>query len=287
MRQVLIDALRAAAPELIGLPIAMRPIPAGQDPVWWSSSAVLGDEFVAKFAWSEPAARRLGHEIGVLRALAESAVPFLPEVVVGSTDPVLLVTRRVPGSSLFDVIDSIDRDRAGAQLARFLTALHQPATQARVEAEVGELRMPYAQLDTETIREKIDRWVRPDQVGRVRSWCDWIDETTSQPAPRVLVHGDLHGDNQVWQRDELRVVVDFETAGVADPEFDLRAIPGTGPGVDCSSGPCGTTARCRSSGSWPGICATRSATCSGAAKPESTSRTIARRRNGSSISTPG
>jgi hypothetical protein len=50
----------------------------------------------------------------------------------------------------------------------------------------------------------------------------------------VLVHGDLHGDNQVWNRDELQLVVDFETVGAAEPEYDLRTFPGPGmgPGVE-------------------------------------------------------
>jgi aminoglycoside phosphotransferase (APT) family kinase protein len=50
----------------------------------------------------------------------------------------------------------------------------------------------------------------------------------------VLVHGDLHGDNQVWDGDELRLVVDFETIGAAEPEYDLRTLPGPGlgPGLE-------------------------------------------------------
>jgi hypothetical protein len=38
----------------------------------------------------------------------------------------------------------------------------------------------------------------------------------------------------VWDRDELRLVVDFETVGAAEPEYELRAIPGPGmgPGVE-------------------------------------------------------
>jgi hypothetical protein len=48
----------------------------------------------------------------------------------------------------------------------------------------------------------------------------------------VLCHSDLHGDNQVWSGDDLRLVVDFETAGLAEPEYDLRLLPGTGPGLE-------------------------------------------------------
>ena len=50
------------------------------------------------------------------------------------------------------------------------------------------------------------------------------------PVPAVLVHGDLHGNNQVWDRGELRLVVDFENIGAAEPEYELRGFPGPGMG---------------------------------------------------------
>src|SRR5215472_3158297 len=115
------EALRVVAPELSGYPVTV-PVPdpaARADALWWSSSTVVGGRFVVKFAWSEPAALRLAREIGILIALGcEPRVPFLPQVVASSTDPALLVTRLVPGVSLFEVIGSIDRERAGQQLAR-------------------------------------------------------------------------------------------------------------------------------------------------------------------------
>jgi hypothetical protein len=120
----LAEALRVVAPELSGYPVTV-PGPAGkQDPQWHSGSVPVGERFFVKFAWSRPAALQLAHEIAVLDALArEPAVPFLPEVVASSTDPLLLITRRVPGTSLFAVADSIDPDRAARQIVRFLAAL--------------------------------------------------------------------------------------------------------------------------------------------------------------------
>ena len=170
------QALRVVAPELSGYPVTVPvPDPAVKgDPLWWSSSAVAGERFIVKFAWSRPAAVRLAHEIGVLTALArEPRVPFLPEVVASSTEPVLLITRLVP-------------------------------------------------------------WARPDQCRIIRRWCDWADAVLASPGPAVLVHGDLHGNNQVWDRGNLRLVVDLETAGAAEPEYDLRLFPGPdmGPGVE-------------------------------------------------------
>jgi aminoglycoside phosphotransferase (APT) family kinase protein len=229
------EALQAVAPELSGYPITV-PMTAGGDPLWHKSSAVIGEQFIVKFAWSRPAALRLAREIGVLAALSrEPAVPFLPEVVASGTDPLLLITRRVPGKSLFEVVDSIDRDLAGRQLASFLAALHHPSARERAEAAVDRLtgaELPPA--TTATLRDRFGRWARADQRRAVTRWCEWADSTMASSGPAVLVHGDLHGDNQVWNGDRLRLVVDFETIAAAEPEYELRALPGPGmgPGVE-------------------------------------------------------
>ncbi len=134
------EALRAVAPELSRYPVTV-PGPAGkQDPQFHSGCVPVGDRFFVKFAWSHPAALRLTREIGILTALArEPQVPFLPEVVASSTDPLLMITRRVPGTSLFEVADSINPDHAARQLARFLATLHDPAARQRAEAAGGTL----------------------------------------------------------------------------------------------------------------------------------------------------
>jgi aminoglycoside phosphotransferase (APT) family kinase protein len=232
------EALRAVAPELSGYPFGVpEPDPVAQsDPQYWKSSTVLGGRFIAKFAWSRPAAIRLAHEIGTLTALTrEPSVPFLPEVVASSTDPLLLVTRLAPGTSLFKVASSIDRNRAGRQLACFLAALHQPSARQRAEAAIG--RLSGAELPPATTRVLPDRfatWARPNQHRTIMRWCDWADAVLACPGPAVLVHGDLHGDNQVWDHGELQLVVDFENVGAPEPEYDLRAFPGPGlgPGVE-------------------------------------------------------
>jgi aminoglycoside phosphotransferase (APT) family kinase protein len=237
----LAGALREVAPELAGYPIVIPGKVGQEDPQWWSATALVGGEFIAKFAWSRPAALRVRHEIGVLAALARPpAVPYLPEVVVGSTDPLLLVTRRVPGASLFAVADSIDRDQAGRQLARFLAALHHPSARARVEAETGPLPAARPLAATSVLRDRFAAWVSAGQHLAVVRWCDWADAVLARPGPAgaagsaVMVHADLHGNNQVWDQGELRLVVDFETVAAAEPEYDLSGFPGPGlgPGVE-------------------------------------------------------
>ena len=229
------EALRAVAPELSGYPVTV-PGPAGkEDPLWHSGCVPVGDRFFVKFAWSRPAALRLAREIGVLTALArEPKVPFLPEVVASSADPLLMITRRVPGTSLFEVADSINPDHAARQLVRFLAALHNPVARQRAEAAVGTLtsaRLPPA--TTRTLRERLGRG-----SGRISAGPSSAGATGPTPCSTRLARPCsctvTCTDNQVWDRDELRLVVDFENLGAAEPEYELRAFPGPdmGPGLE-------------------------------------------------------
>jgi aminoglycoside phosphotransferase (APT) family kinase protein len=226
------EALRAVVPELSALPVGIPDLAGQDDPVWQSASAVLGEDFFVKFAWSETAARRLLQQIRVLEALTrEPAVPYLPQVVAAGTDPLIMVTRRVRGASLFAVADFINLDQAGLQIARFLAALHSEEARRRVEALTGVVPAWYPLVTTSALRERFGQWVSPEQQRQVVLWCDWADETLAEPRPQVLVHGDLHGDNQVWYRGKLMAVLDFENAGAGEAEYDLRAFPGPGTGA--------------------------------------------------------
>lgn len=70
-------ALQVVAPELSGCSITIPGVPQ-EDPRWHSSTAFVGEQFIAKFARSRPAALRIAREIGVLAALARGpAVSFL------------------------------------------------------------------------------------------------------------------------------------------------------------------------------------------------------------------
>ena len=123
-----------------------------------------------------------------------SAAPHLqlPEVVEISTDPVLIVTRVVPGSPLtgpgIATLGDAGSDQVAADLAAFLAGLHDPSV---------------------------------------------LDAVLGDPSPsEVLVHGDLHGHNQLWdlKAPALRAVVDFDISGPRDAEFDFRYIPAQAPG---------------------------------------------------------
>jgi aminoglycoside phosphotransferase (APT) family kinase protein len=209
------------------------------DPRWYSGSATIDERFVVKFAWSEPAAQRLWHEIRILDALGPERVSLrIPRVHFYSDNPVLLVTELVEGEPL--TYEGATRrgshqlERTANKLARFLSRLHEPGVLAMLEDAQEPIPAPVPQATTDEIRQGIAPWIRTDQFETVLGWCDQIDRVQAISGARVLVHGDFHGHNQVWDLDEnvLRVVVDFDQTGMNEPEFDFRYIPAQWPGVD-------------------------------------------------------
>ena len=137
---------------------------------------------------------------------------------------------------MFKVVDGIGRDHAARQLARFLAALHSDQVRWRAEAVIGPVPAWYPLATTAALRERFGALVTRQEQHSVGRWCDWADEILARPHPfpQVLVHGDLHGDNQVWSAAELQVVLDFENTGLGEPEYELRGFPGPGmgPGVE-------------------------------------------------------
>jgi aminoglycoside phosphotransferase (APT) family kinase protein len=214
-------ALAAAAPELAAASLALPPgLDRLREPQWQAATAVVDGRYVVKFAWSEVAAVRIRREAEILALLSELRVP---QLVGASIDPVAFVTRLVDGVPL-------KRARAGvaAQLAEFLTALHAPRMLAAAEERVGGLVPPRPQADTDELRARLGRFLDRRRTALVRDWCAWVDSVLAAPTARtVLVHGDLHGFNQVWDPAPWRLllVTDFETAGPAEPEYDLRYLP--------------------------------------------------------------
>ncbi len=232
-------ALRRALPELAHESIALQHKVGRVDPTWHSGSAVIGGAFVAKFAWSQVAAGRTQREGQLLLALRSAAPDLpLPEVVAVSTDPVLIVTRVVRGSPLtgagIAALDAAGSDQVAADLAAFLARLHDPLILDKVR-RVAPMVAPEPQADTNSLRERFGRWVSAQRHEAVLGWCDWVDAILGAPnLSDVLVHGDLHGHNQLWdlKRPALRAIVDFDISGPRDAEFDFRYLPSQAPGSD-------------------------------------------------------
>lgn len=231
-----VDALRAGlrtvAPDLAEATIVPRGLEPSDEPQYCKASAVVDGRFVVKFAWAGPAALQICHQAQILNALQAAAPRLpLPEVAAVSRDPVMLVLRWVPATPFFDVrhrIGPAERDGVARDLAKVLAQLHDPAVLRAVAEAVGPLPEPTAQATTDTLRARFGVLARPDQRDRVRSWCDWADTVLAAKVRTLLVHGDFHGDNHLWDPEtlRLRLVIDLETVGTGEPEFDLRCLPG-------------------------------------------------------------
>lgn len=226
------EAVARVAPWLAGARLELSNRPTQSDPRWASSSALLANRYIAKFAWSQPAAFRLAREISVLRALDGSrAARWRPRLVAGNTDPLLLITERVSGQAGFTAPGSLPPNQIAQQSAAFLAVLHSRDVRKRLAVVVGGTPPSELSAETAQLRDRLPRVVRPDQRRRILAWCDWVDDTLTAPRRTAIVHGDFHGDNQVWSGGRLRLVVDYETVGLAEPEYDFRAIAPAGPAV--------------------------------------------------------
>lgn len=231
------EGLRRVAPELAEGSIEPRGLEPSDDPQWCAASAVVDGRFVVKFAWARPPALRIWYQARILAALRTAAPRLpLPEVVTVARDPAMLIMRRVPATPFFRVrhlIGPAERDRVARDLATVLAELHDPGVLREISEAVGPLPEPTAHATTDTLRARFGTLIRPDQRELVLSWCDRADTALAAPGRTVLVHGDFHGDNHLWDREtlRLRLVVDLETAGAGEPEFDLRCLP-----ADCGIG---------------------------------------------------
>ena len=226
-------ALGAAMPGLAVEQLGIRPRIPQPNPLYWSASATVDDRLVVKFAWSHVRAVRLHREGLLLGRLAGRAPALrLPGLVALHADPVVLVTEHLAGEPL---TGDAGRDLLGPrlpcvarELADLLVTLHAlPA--AEVLAGLPEVT-PTPQSDTGMLRARYGDLVDDGRAALVLRWCDWIDGVLGGPGPEdVLVHGDLHGHNQLWDlaTGALVAVLDLEECGARDPHFDLRYLPGT------------------------------------------------------------
>ena len=179
----LAEALRVVAPEQRGCPVTVPGPVAEDDPLRGviqcaHRQAVHREVRVVSPGRAPPGAR--DRRADRVRSRAGGPVPARggrPHRLL----LLLLVTRLVPGESLFEGVGSIERDGAGRQLARFLAALQQPAARERAEAAVGKLSgAPLPPATTRTLRDRFAAWVRPDQHQAVMRWCDWAGQLTGR-----------------------------------------------------------------------------------------------------------
>jgi aminoglycoside phosphotransferase (APT) family kinase protein len=232
-------ALTRVAPDLGAMPMRVNSSVAQANRFFWGGSAWLGDRYVMKYAWSDERADRVCRE-ALLLARLQRLTPDLPvpRVVQVSEAPAFFVSDAVAGGPLtWELASALDVQglgRVAEQLGTFMAQLHAFDAGALLDG-LHEV-VPHAQSTTDLLRERYPRLVDERRAQTVLGWCDWVDEALddSTAPPEVVVHGDLHGHNQVWDPDslELNLVVDFGECGLRDPHFDFRYLPGNADSLD-------------------------------------------------------
>jgi len=200
----------------------------------WDNSVWLVEERWAfrfpRRAVAAPLVERELAVLGPLAALVPAAVPV--PVHVGRPSErypwAYFGAPLLPGRELAEsVLPDEEGVVLGADLGRFLCALHAPETRAAVDP-TGVLRVdPNRRADmpfrVERTRERLDElraaglWRAPSQASEV------LDAATELGASEelALVHGDLHLRHVLVDRGALSGVIDWGDVCLADPAIDL------------------------------------------------------------------
>lgn len=155
-----------------------------------------------------------GYEVPLLTELAERGLPVPQDpFAIDAEDglPVAIVERKVGGAPAHRA-----DDRLAAQVAEFLTALHQfPAARARA------LGVPEPGRGIEY--RNLLSFADPILSAPVRGWLEaQIAEIDGCAVPGVLVHGDVRAEHLYRDPDGRLVgVIDFGDVVLGDPAYDF------------------------------------------------------------------
>lgn len=136
----------------------------------------------------------------------------------------------LPGREPADAsLMAADRARLGLGIARFLRALHMPATRDAVDAEralpVDPTRRADMPFRVTRTRERLDAITdlapeSRDAAERILVAAEGLAPSTNE----VLLHGDLHVRHVLVDRGELSGVIDWGDVCVGDPSVDLLFV---------------------------------------------------------------
>ena len=237
-------ALRAAAPDLADLPIALEGTPDLSNPIWASGRATVGERVFAKFAFSERTAVRIWREAQALDLLGNELGLAVPKLMAASPNPAFSATELVSGGAplSYKIVAAAAPDRIeqlAAQLAGFLSQLHAPETLARVRERLDSLpRLPEKGLhvSTDQLRARFTSMIEPHQRSMVIRWCDWVDNQLASPAKPSLSMATftpttscgISTSRVSWQSWTSR------PADSASPSLTSAYFPPSGLGLTCS-----------------------------------------------------
>ena len=185
-----------------------------------------------RFPRDDAARALLPRRAALLSALAEQDLGFAvprPLAPVDAEQPVgrcFLATTRVPGEPLTRAEAGRWRDGVGRDLGGVLAALS--ATTARIGPLVGIAADFWAGFAA-GVEDELFALMSPAGRRRARRELDHV-LALPRPVTPVLVHGDLGGDNLLWELSgppRLASVIDWDDLSLDSPANDIASIAAT------------------------------------------------------------
>ena len=202
---------------------------------WDNSVWLVEEQWAFRFPRRAVAAPLVEREVGVLPRLG----PLLPVPVPvpafvgtpsGSYPWSFFGCELLPGREVAEARPSEgELVRLGAELGRFLRALHDASARAAADPEGAlpvdpngrgdmSLRAPRARQQLAEL-ERLGVWRSPAAVARLLRAAE---ELPVPPGPDVLLHGDLHVRHVLVAGGRLSGVIDWGDVCVGDPSIDLH-----------------------------------------------------------------
>jgi len=204
----------------------------------WDNSVWIVDEcWTFRFPRRAIAVPGVERELTVLPQVARLLpvrVP-LPKLVGAATEMFpwpFFAYRPLPGVEPADAgLSEIERVEMGAQLGRFLRALHAPETRTAVDPESVlpvdfnrradmAVRVPRARANLAQLRE-LRLWRSPLAVERILASAEKLPPASGE---LVLAHGDLHLRHVLVADGAIAAVIDWGDVCLADPCIDLILV---------------------------------------------------------------
>ena len=194
---------------------------------WDNSVWVVEDVWAFRFPRRQIAIPGVERELAVLPRLA----PLLPAPIpvpqfVGVPSERFpwpffgapLLAGREPADA---ALDDSAREALGAELGRFLRALH--AVELDVDLPVDPIRradMPFRVSRTRERLAALEGWTPPSAVEQILSEAEQLPPSTA----RAITHGDLHHRHLLIQNRAISGVIDWGDMCVSDPAIDLMLV---------------------------------------------------------------
>ena len=204
---------------------------------WDNSVWIVDDRWTFRFPRRAIAVPGVERELAVLPQVARLLpvrvpLPKLLGAASGRFPWPFFAYRRLPGVEPADAgLSEDERVKLGAQLGRFLRALHAPETRAAVDPECVlpvdfnrradmAVRVPRARENLAQLRE-LRLWGAPVVVDRILASAEELPPASGE---LVLVHGDLHLRHVLVADGAIAAVIDWGDVCLADPCIDLVLV---------------------------------------------------------------